>query len=139
MLTDVRNAWPITFNVAQTQTLKAMRKRIIRTLISVPEQASLQWMGENCGVPDLGKVAGAMSMSVREATELTKKCIIHQGLLDEALSRHTAGLTPSTRWTVVHGASLFAEPEVMNAALAAEPYVNKTTGITIATLTPAFS
>ena len=44
-------------------------------------------MGENCGVPNLGEVAGAMSMSVREATELTKKCNIHQGLLDEALER----------------------------------------------------
>ena len=31
-------------------------------------------------------------------------------------------MTPPNQWTVVHGASLFAEPEVMNAVLEAEPY-----------------
>lgn len=111
---------------------------MIRTLISVPEVESLQWLGENCGVPDLGKVAGTMSVTVSDVTELTRKCMVYQGVLADAAEMHADAKRQEQQaqqdgsedeafkplqWTVVHGAASFSDPAILDAALAVEPYI----------------
>lgn len=99
----------------------SMSKRIIRTLISVTDQTSLHWIGEHCGVHDLATTAGAQSLSTSHATILTRKCMEAQGILQRATALHIPSQPSSGGWTVVHGAAMFSEPELMEAVLAAEP------------------
>ena len=84
------------------QLTQIMTARMIRTLIGAKktDAVAIEWLGQHCGVEGLGAVAGDLSFSVREVSELTFNCMIEQGVLTKAIEMHD-GSQPPTAWTVV--------------------------------------
>lgn len=86
----------------------------------------MQWIGEGCGVDDLASTAhGLDSYNVADANAFARKCLQAQGALDKGKERHglrNLAMMPASKWTIVHAAATFSEPEVLEAALEVEPF-----------------